>query len=57
MKDLVFIEEEYNSELHHHADKYMELILDIYTQKMCFELSIIRCEFRLISRFCYISCF
>jgi hypothetical protein len=57
MKDLVFIEEEYNSELHHHADKYMELILDIYTQKMCFELSIIRYEFRLISRFCYISCF
>lgn len=54
IKDLDFFEEEYNKELLHHAEKSMEVILDIYII-VVFELSIIRCEFRLISRSSYVS--
>ena len=34
MKGMEFVEEEYNSELHHHTDKYMELIFR-YIHKRC----------------------
>ena len=43
MKNLVFIEEEYNSELLHHAEKINGVVFrDIYIKVVYIELTIIR---------------
>jgi hypothetical protein len=57
MKDFDFVEEVYNSKIHHHAEKKNGVDFRYIYILVGFELSIIRCEFRLISRFYIVSCF